>query len=608
MLPKVKYLKYSKYKEKLANKITDGAYKLYCSFLYKIIRKSKTLYYNKIFDKHRNNMRATWNLINKIINSNRKVNKYVHLELNGNPIELNKVADNFNEYFVNLGPNLSNNIISNGSQFTDFLSDHITSSIFISPTTNSEVIKVINSLKNTKSSINKYGSKILKISSDSICQPICTIFNTIVEKGIYPSRLKMACVIPLFKSGSKKDISNYRPISTLHCVNTVIEKLLYSRLISFLDSNNVIVNSQFGFRKGRTTSDAVLNLLQEAYESLNTQRFFGVVSLDLCKAFDTVDYNILLHKLHHYGVRGLPYKILESYLSGRMQYVSVNGVTSDCLPVKVGVPQGSVLGPLLFLVYINDMPQCSTNECNIQMYADDSILFSSKPTLHELSSVLNASLGNLSKWLSSNYLTLNLNKSTYTIITLRRVTSDFNPNVNDVGLSYSETFKFLGVTIDSRLTFKTHINNMIKKISKNRGIFMKLRFLPKNVLVSLYYSLVYPYLYYCVEAWGASCVTIVQPLFILQKKILRLICNIPYYESSNPAFLELRILKLPDIYEYFTIIYSFKVLNSNRAPSLLNNILQLQIIHSHDLRSNQFRLPKVGLIKFKQSPIYNFLN
>ena len=254
------------------------------------------------------------------------------------------------------------------------------------------------------------------------------------------------------------------------------------------------------------------------------------------------------------------------------------------------------------------MPQCSTNDCNIQMYADDSILFSSKPTLHELSTVLNASLRNLSKWLTSNYLTLNLNKSTYTIITLRRVTSDFNLNVNDVALSYSETFKFLGVTIDSRLTFRTHINNMIKKISKNRGIFMKLRFLPKNVLVSLYFSLVYPYLYYCVEAWGASCVTIVQPLFILQKKILRLICNIPYYESSNPAFLELRILKLPDIYEYFTIIYFFKVLNSNRAPSLLNNILQLQIIHSHDLRSNQFRLPKVGLIKFKQSPIYNFLN
>ena len=240
----------------------------------------------------------------------------------------------------------------------------------------------------------------MKLANSNLSLPISQIFNSIIETGIYPSILKIACVIPFYKTGSRNDIENNRPISTLNCVNTVIEKLWFNRVNSFLCRYKVLVDTQYGFRGGRTTSDAVLRLLQDAYESMNDSGYFGVVSLDLSKAFDTVDHDVLQQKLYNYGIRGVAHDIFISYLSGRYQYVAVNGAISCNLPITVGVPQGSVLGPLLFLMYINDMPNCISNDCNMLLYADDSLLFSSNKNIYELRLKLNESLRYMYLWLN----------------------------------------------------------------------------------------------------------------------------------------------------------------------------------------------------------------
>ena len=203
---------------------------------------------------------------------------------------------------------------------------------------------------------------------------------------------------------------------------------------------------------------------------------------------------------------------------------------------------------------------------------------------------------------------MNILKTKYTIISLRNVPNDINLYIENKVLEKSESFKFLGVMIDAKLTFHEHINYLLSKLSKSRGIFYKLNYLPKNVLLTLYYSLVYPYLNYCIEAWGSCSANTLQSLLLIQKKFVRIICGIGYYDPTSKAFSRLNILKLNDIHLYFTSVHFFKILNSDELNFYSDKISSLQINHEHNLRSDSFRLPKVNVYKFKQSAIYQFLD
>ena len=600
-------LKHKKYKLKLSNELSDSSYKAYCKMLSKIIKVSKKTYYNRVFDNNRNNINATWKIINKLINSKVKLKKFIEIEIDNKLLGKEETADAFNSYFANIGPSLKNQIKTNNVSFESYLKTPVSSSMVVFETDPSEVSRVISSMKTTRNSVQKFGSKILKIANLNLCNSISRIFNSIINTGVYPSELKKACIVPLYKAGNRSNMENYRPISTLSCVNTVIEKLLHKRLNSFLTDNNVITDRQFGFRKNFSTSDALIRLLHNAYQSVSDEKYFGVLSLDLSKAFDTVDHRVLLEKLYYYGIRGVPLKIFESYLRDRTQFVSVNGLTSDFKCVKTGVPQGSVLGPLLFSLYINDMPLSLNNTSDVLMYADDSIVFSSSKNADDSCNTMNLSLELVYQWLSSNYLTLNLLKTKYTIISLREIPDYFKVELNDIIIERCKFFKFSGVLIDSRLSFNEHVRYIKKKISKTHGIFYRLKFLPQNVLLILYYSLLYPYLYYGIESWGTCCKSVLDPLYIVQKKVVRIISNIGYYDTTKFCFPQLNILKLDDIYRYSICVYFFKVLNGNRASYILDDINRLQVNYSHSLRSLDYRLPYVRVMKYKQSPLYQFL-
>ena len=180
----------------------------------------------------------------------------------------------------------------------------------------------------------------------------------------------------------KTDIKNYRPINCLPLINTIIEKLLHKRFIDYLESNDILFPDQYGFRKNHSTSDAVLKLLDKIYDGYNRDQFLGTVMLDHSKAFDTVDHGILMSKLNNYGFRGTVYNLIKSYLTDRKQYVHCNKTTSDILSVKIGVPQGSVLGPLFFLIYVNDMMSAVVDSASIIQYADDTTLYCSKSNIN----------------------------------------------------------------------------------------------------------------------------------------------------------------------------------------------------------------------------------
>ena len=274
------------------------------------------------------------------------------------------------------------------------------------------MINNINDLSSNKAlGPNSIPTNIFHLIKLSVAQPLVNIINLSFEKGIYIDDLKISKVIPIFKDkGSDLEYTNYRPISLLSNINKIIEKLMHERLYSFLEKYKCIYDLQFGFRSGHSTTHALLDLTEDIRKAIDDNKYAVGVFIDLQKAFDTVDHDILLKKLYHYGIRGTANAWFKSYLSNRKQFVSIKGIDSNLKAMNFGVPQGSVLGPLLFLIYINDL-HCAIKHSVIRHFADDTNLLINNTSLKQLKKHLNFDLCNLTAWLKANKISLNASKT-----------------------------------------------------------------------------------------------------------------------------------------------------------------------------------------------------
>ena len=309
-----------------------------------------------------------------------------------------------------------------------------------------------------------YQLKLLKLIPDLIIIPLCKIISNSFTSGVLPEALKISKVIPIHKDGSTQNLNNYRPISLLSIFDKIIEKLMHKRVYSFLTEHNILFHNQFGFRRNNSTTYALLQITEMIKESIDNHKYGCGIFIDLRKAFDTVNHDILLSKLEHYGIRGTALKWFKSYLSNRKQYVFHNGESSNLMDITCGVPQGSVLGPLLFLLYINDLPNIS-KVLDFYLFADDTNIYCEANTLQELQFIINRELKELRTWLIVNRLSLNIDKTNFVIFhpynkpLKQRITLKLHKNA----ISEKESVKYLGIMIDSSLTWKTHIDKISKK-------------------------------------------------------------------------------------------------------------------------------------------------
>ena len=335
-------------------------YKTYRNLLSTLMKQSKQIYYTKYFENNWNNIKNTWKGIKTIISIKNITTTVPH------SIEFNYRTITDPEAMSNVS-----NIKFLPKHYTDYLSHTNTNTFFLTPTDKNELSFIISSLDSHKSSgPNSIPVKILKLLKNDISQQLSDIFNMSFSTGQFASVLKIAKVIPIHKKQSKVYYTNYRPISLLSNIEKIIEKLTYKRLSNFLDINNLIYSLQFGFRPKHSTTHALINLTESIRQSLDEGSFGCGIFVYLQKAFDTVDHKILLHKLGYYGIRGICNDWFKSYLSDRKQFVSINGYNSHLMPVDCGVPQGSVLGPLLFLIYINDLHK-AIQYCKVHHFDDD---------------------------------------------------------------------------------------------------------------------------------------------------------------------------------------------------------------------------------------------
>ena len=374
----------------------------------------------------------------------------------------------------------------------------------------------------------------MKTVISSIAQPLAHIINQTFVAGIVPDEMKLAKVVPIHKSGNVHIFNNYRPISLLPAFSKLMEKTVAIRLISFLNSSNILFKHQYGFRKKHSTIHPILHLLKSVSESNDkpSRDVTLALFLDLSKAFDTINHTTLLAKLSHYGIRGTSNNWFRSYLTGRKQYTEVNNMQSRTMNINCGVPQGSVLGPLLFIIYTNDLPN-SLNYTHAILFADDTTIYTKSDNIKTLYQNVNSDLNGLNEWFKANKLSLNVGKTHYMLLTNNNtpesITNQYDIKIGMEEIERKKHVKFLGVVIDDNLNWHEHITSTVNKISKiTYTLKMIKNTLPKQNLKTLYETLIQPHLNYGITLWGGTHDTHVNKLIVQQKKIIRTITNSKY--------------------------------------------------------------------------------
>ena len=573
-----------------------------CNKKYKTaIRQAKLDYNKSLIDRCKNDVRQTWKAINSFLGKEYTSTK-VRIELDNNIIEADeKIADAFNEHFNIVGSKYG--CAPTGNQYLKFLGKRMTHSFFFTDITSTEVKKIIKSLKSRKATNDTIPLHIFKQCPDNVISHLTSILNDIIFKATMPNQLKKSKIIPIYKNGSRKDINNYRPISLLSYFDKILEKSINSRISNFLNTNNLICNNQFGFRQNHSTELALLSLLDRVYSSLDNKDWVMLISIDFRKAFEVINHNILLEKLNYIGIRGMMNKWFQSYLSNRRHQTLVNTKLSQSLQMKSGVPQGSSLGPLLFLIYINDL-QNIFEESELNIFADDTALILRNKNLTELFNVANTKLSLLHEYLQANGIRLNETKTEYMIISPNRkipeLASDEVVYYDGKKIQKVDCTKLLGVYIDNKLTFKNHIDYLLqKKLRKFVPIFKQLRhYLTTENLLKIYHANVNSYLSYCLMIYHTGNTTAVHKIKLMQRRILKVLFRVHSYEVDNHMKRH-KILDIDDSYKLKLLCLGHKMKYDNlNLPAFFQkiyknkNVLNLRnkndfIVAYHRLRISQ---------------------
>ena len=367
------------------------------------------------------NSRKTWQTINELTSRKSGKESVTSLKVNGvsaaNPTML---SNEFNNNFATIGSKLACNInTSDSDNYLKYLTN-IDKEFQLCATTTDKVLSLLNKLNKSKATgLDMTSAWLIWEYEDLICIPICNIFNRSIGQGIFPDDWKCARVGPLFKAGDRNDVNNYRRISVISVVAKVFERIVYDQLYAYLEEHSIICKYQSGFRSTHTTVPALLEATDTWAYNIDRGKINAVVFLEFKKAFDTVDHKILLSKLSHYSICRNAYKWFKSYLENRTQMFSINGSLSNNRSLTCGVPQWTILGPLLFLLYINDLPNCSCN-CELRLYADETLLTYAGDCVANLQLYFNLDLENVRNWLGANILTLNMTKTDFMLICSRQ--------------------------------------------------------------------------------------------------------------------------------------------------------------------------------------------
>lgn len=566
--------------------------KVYNCILKRNIRLAKKSYYQSCFNKYKDDVKKTWTTIKDIINKKHGNHEApAKLLVDNNYIEnTEQIANEFNAYFTTIGPKLASEIRTHPTlTYKRYLAEPVNKSFNFKSIDQKVVKAIIDKLKpKTSCGHDNISNKILKYVKNELIIPLTILINQSLSTGVFPNMLKLAKVIPLYKSNEDYLLNNYRPISLLSTFSKIYERVIHDQLHEYFTMNNLYFQSQYGYRENHSTELAALELVDKIITEMDRNEIPLNIYLDMSKAFDTIDHTILLYKMKHYGIKESAYKLIENYLTGRKQYVEIDNLKSNYLPLSTGVPQGSILGPLFFLIYVNDLAKAS-KLFSFVVYADDTTLSATIRTFldsevpYEIK--VNKELDKIAMWIELNKLSLNISKTKFMVFHNKQKKVNLPKlSISGIEIEPVDEFNFLGITIDKNVSWKSHIDKITKKISKVIGIMNKLKhILPSSVLLTIYNSLAFPHINYGILCWGYSNTN---SILKLQKKAARIITNSKYNAHSDPLFKTLKILKCEHICALQEFKFCYKLMSKKLPSYFTNNIFKkFSEVHSYATRN-----------------------
>lgn len=593
-------------------------YRIWRNKVKSLIQHAKTEFYSVTINNNHKNPRQLWQNLHDVTGKSNKYQTALIKDEFGNVISSPEIAANtFNKFFTSVFEQFQSSDKQYDSRKLDKkIKNTIPDDIQFSITSVSIgfIKSQLENLKTNKATgIDDISAKFLKLSAPIICKPLAIILNFSIQQGIYPDNLKKAKVTPIFKKGDRADPNNYRPISVLPIISSIFERHISNCITTFVDKYNLIYHNQSGFRKQHSCQTALTKLTDTWLAAINENEIVGSVLLDLTKAFDLVNHNILLRKLASYKFSPTTLVWFDSYLSNRKQQVHVSGKLSCEREIKAGVPQGSVLGPLLFILYINDL-SLHIDFCDLDLFADDSTMSTSNPSISVLVNLIQADLLNFDEWCQKNDMTLNIAKTKAMVISTKQTISKIMSNPPDIKLNenliqISNQEKLLGINIDSELSWSSQVDNTLKKCNTLLYLLSRIKqYLSIPVRKLFYNAYILPHLDYCCTIWGNSTADSINSVIKFQKRAARLILDKDFDTPSVDLFAELNWMTFPERVQFQKAIMMFKTMN-NLAPTYMNNLFQYtNEIHNRNLRStteNLLYVPKPKCEIFRNSFAYS---
>ena len=577
--------------KRLKTEEANQAYKKYDKILNKVKNRSYNNHISKEISHNLENKRKLWKIFDKISNRKKKSKTEIkHLLVDGREISNSQeIANNLNDHFNQIGKKMANDIKKSGKYSPlKHMKKSPIQSLYLHLTSYDEIYKLIKCININKAcGPDEISGYLIKITQSTIIPILVGLFNSCMSLGIFPDCFKTAEIIPLHKGGKKEIKTNYRPISLLPQFGKLFEKIISCRILSFINKHNLLMQNQYGFRKHYSTELAVTEVYNKLLQNFEDKKHTCAVFLDLAKAFDSVDHTILIKKLEKIGIRGTALSLLKSYLTGRLHYVKTNNAKSEMKVLNIGVPQGSVLGPLLFLIFINDLPNAT--KFSVTLFADDTFLSLESNDISHLQSEANSELKKVHEWLITNKLTLNIIKSKFMLLTNRRnVCKDsFKLKLDDMDLERCSSYKYLGVFFDDKLDWSTHIKYLCEKIGKVCRFLSKLRHCADlKIQKMVYFAVVKSHLQYCNIAWGDAAKTIIKPLKAMQNRIIRILTFAPFLSRNIHQFYKLlEVMDLKQIHDFEKGKFMYRLMNK-KLPSNFETLRCPTQIVQYNLRSS----------------------